>query len=213
MPSAAHFVLFAAFTLGIAAVYLDYRVGVRARRTAKARAAWPAFVEAVVSALSSGNTRYEAFEFAVARAPKVLKLRNFAVALERDSLRSALVTLKRDLEFAEADEFCELVLINESLGGGGLVGLLKSHAKRARLTIALEHQVSVRNAATLSVAKLGVASPWVLLGLLLSRAESAQAFAKPEGLGLLIGGLVICVLAFRLISHLGSQQNRIRVYG
>lgn len=213
MPSAAHIVLFAAFALGIAALYLDYRVGMRSRRTAKARAVWPAFVEALVSALSSGHTRFDAFEFAIARAPKALNLRNFACALEREPLRNALAALKGDLEFAEADEFCELMLINESLGGAGLAGLLKAHAKRARLSFALEQQVSVRNSATLSVAKLGVASPWVLLGLLLGRDETAQAFAKPEGLGLLLGGLIVCVLAFRLISYLGSWQNRVRIYG
>ncbi|MFM1786017.1 MAG: hypothetical protein RLZZ108_1041 [Actinomycetota bacterium] len=213
MLSYPHLILGLALSLGLMALYFDVRSGVRFRAASKARAAWPSFVDSAVSALNAGHTRFEAFQFAISRAASHLPLQNFADSLERDSLRAALATLQSDLKLSEVDEFSQLVLINESLGGAGLASLLKAHAKRARFSHSLHEQIATKNMATLAVAKMGVAAPWILLALLMGRRETAQAFSQIEGLGVLIGGLVVCVLAYRLIAHLGANRTRVRVYG
>ncbi len=213
MLSYPHLILGLALSLGLMALHFDVRSGMRSRAASKARAAWPSFVDSVVSALNAGHIRFEAFQFAISRAASHLPLENFANSLERDSLRVALATLQSDLKLSEADEFCQLVLINESLGGAGLATLLKAHAKRVRFSHSIHEQIATKNMATLAVAKLGVAAPWILLALLMGRRETAQAFTHPGGLGVLFGGLAVCVLAYRLIAHLGANRTLVRVYG
>jgi len=59
-------------------------------------------------------------------------------------------------------------------------------------------------------ARLGVVAPWVVLLLLASRPEAAAAYNSPAGLALLTGGLVVTVVAYRVMIALGRLPEERR---
>ena len=208
-------VLLLAALTGVVSVVL----GARAKRATRARKllaeAWPAFIDSVGSSLGSGVNRIEAIELAIERAPKILqsKLSEFDAVLSKARFQDALIFLKGNLELACVDEFVELMITNEKLGGAGLVSLLRDHGKRVRSINAASSLAQAKTSATLGVAKLGVTAPWILLVLLLTRSESAETFNSPQGIGVLLFGLACCIGAFRLIQVIAKAPNEVRVYG
>lgn len=208
-------VLALAGVFALASLFFGLRAKVSLRKGVLEKEAWPAFVEAMLSSLAAGLSRVEAAEVAVSRAPASLRagLAPFARSLKDKRLTDALPQLKSSFANAHVDEFVELLTLNERLGGAGLVGVLKNHAKASRERNAASAQARSKNAASLAVAKIGVASPWILLGLLLCRPESASSFQTAEGIAILLSGLVVCVMAYRLIVFLGRASDEVRVYG
>lgn len=214
-PLSPQFVLAISAASAVTSVVFGLRAANLARISKQRAEAWPSFVDAFVSALSSGLSRTEAIEVAMERAPKVLvpALARFVQALTNERLQQALLHLKEPFSLAAVDEFVELLLTNDRLGGAGLVAVLRNHANRVRRTNAANSVAAAKTSATLAVAKLGVASPWVLLVLLLGRIESSESFSTTEGVGVLFVGLFTCLGAYRLISLLGRLEPEVRVYG
>lgn len=215
MPLSPQVVLFLAVAAGLASVLLGIRAKRNRARQVREKEAWPSFVEALISSVAAGLSRVEAIELAILRAPSQLRgnLEPFSKALQSKRLSDALPELRLAFENAHVDEFVQLVLLNEKFGGSGLVGVLKSHAKACRERNSAEAQVRSKNSASLTVAKLGVAAPWILLSLLLGRGESSSSFETSEGISILLGGLAVCAVAFRLIVLLGRPRDEVRVYG
>ena len=60
--------------------------------------------------------------------------------------------------------------------------------------------------------RLGVAAPWIVLLLLSTRPETAQAFAGPGGVTLLLGGAVLTVIAYRIMRRIGRLPTETRVF-
>jgi tight adherence protein B len=214
MPLSPQWVLTLAFVLALASIALSFKANRAQVRRVREREAWPAFVESVISSIASGSSRVEAFEVAVTRAPSSLQkgLYPFEQALKNRRLADSLQELRSGFENAHVDEFVQILTLNERFGGAGLVAVLKTYAKACRAWNAAEAQVRSKNAASLTVAKLGVAAPWILLALLLGRPESATSFENSAGIAILLGGLVVCVCAFSLIVLLGRQREEVRVY-
>ena len=215
MPLSPDMVLFFAVVAGLASVVLGVKANRNRARRVREKEAWPSFVEALISSISAGLSRVEAIELAIVRAPSQLRdnLIPFAKALQSKRLSDALPELRVAFDNAHVDEFVQLVLLNEKFGGSGLAGVLKSHAKACRERNTAEAQVRSKNSASLTVAKLGVSAPWILLALLLGRGESSASFETSEGLSILLGGLAVCAVAFRLIVLLGRPREEVRVYG
>lgn len=210
----ARLVLALAAVTGLSAVAISIRSRRRDRiRLSRARA-WPAFVDTVVSALSAGATIDDALIGAAARAPAALRevTSQFARDLDAKGPSFALRQLAKASDHPSSDEFSVLLQINRKLGGAGLAELLSSHSNRVRRANAQQLAVATKVSATLAMAKLGVLAPWVLLALLLSRSESASAFNTEGGLVVLIGGLAVSVIAYRLTSLLGRSEEVLRVY-
>jgi tight adherence protein B len=208
-------VLLAALLTALVSVAVGFRSNRRSLALLKQREAWPAFVESVISGLSAGLSRIEAVALAIQASPAVLQrpLSRFRMKLNDSRLRDALPALKDSMADSFVDEFAELLRLNELLGGVGLVPVLKEHAKRCRTANIANSQVRVKSSATMSMARLSVAAPWILLALLLSRSESEASFASSQGLGVLLFGLLVCFLAYRLIGSLGRSKAEVRVYG
>src|SRR3546814_9066123 len=58
-----------------------------------------------------------------------------------------------------------------------------------------------------------VVAPWVILVLLALRPEGADAYASPEGVGLILAGGVVSVVAFRLMLRIGRLPEPRRWFG
>lgn len=209
----AQLILALAALLGAASLLLSLRAS-RLQRARQAQAeAWPVFVDSLVSLLSSGMTLSETLDDSLGRAPEQLPLLDFQLELKTKRIVDALPVLTNSIRLSCVGEFCALVAVSQRFGGRGLAGALRAHAKRARQENALNSSIRIRTNAIVSVAKLGVVAPWIILGLLLTRPETAQAFADSAGIGVLIFGLVACVLAFRLITLIARTPNAVTVYG
>lgn len=191
------------------------RSQVRSRNRQIARAqAWPPFVDSVVSSLLAGLTIHEALVSSVQSADKALSapFAVFASDLEQLSLPRALQRLSVNLRLATCDEFSVLLQVNARLGGSGLVKLLQGHSKRVRDQNSVAAQLRTKVSATLAMAKLAVIAPWVLLVLLLSRPETAHAFDTANGVVILLLGLAMCVVAYKLVGVLGRYPEARRIY-
>lgn len=215
MLRSAHLVLLLALMLGVVSIVLGLRASRNIRHSILRQEAWPAFVESVVSALSAGLSATEALETCCLKANKSLQpvFKGFLSDLQRKRLQDALPSLREAGAIGHIDEFVKLLTVNETLGGIGLIQVLKSHSKTARTLNASSAQVRAKRSATLTVAKLGVAAPWVLLSLLLNRPETADSFSSSLGVSILLAGLAVCLLAYRMIVILGATPNEVRVYG
>lgn len=200
--------------MGAGSLVLGFRSAAKSRSRIRHQEAWPAFIDSLASALSAGVSPAESIELACAKAPMVLRggLSEMLADLNSRRLRDSLPKLKPAFQNAHVDEFVKLFIVNEELGGIGLVPMLKQHAIRARAANAAMAQARAKRSATLTIAKLGVAAPWILLALLLSRTESAESFASPAGTSILLGGLAVCVVAYKLVALLGATRAQARVY-
>lgn len=209
-----HLILLLAGVLGLALTLLARRRAVASRKSVARAEAWPAFVDSVSSSLLAGLTIHESLESAalLAQPPLVNALQQFRQDLSRQPVARCLDGLASHVSIGACDEFSVLVKLNLKLGGSGLVKLLQQHASRVRDQNAVQAKLRTKVTATLAMAKISVVAPWVLLALLVARPETAGAFDSSEGMAILLFGLAVCVLAFRLIGALGKPPLVRRIY-
>src|SRR3546814_20603561 len=91
-------------------------------------------------------------------------------------------------------------------GGTELPTVLRALASSVRADALLRGEVEARQSWIRGAAVLGVVAPWVILVLLALRPEGADAYASPEGVGLILAGGVVSVVA-----SIGSAACRERV--
>jgi tight adherence protein B len=101
-------------------------------------------------------------------------------------------------------------VVNDS-GGAGFVAALRQQAKSIRDDSALFQQIAAKQGWVRGTAKVAVAAPWLIVILLATRHENAQAYASVQGSLLLLAGLVASMLAIRLISLIGAFDEQRRV--
>jgi tight adherence protein B len=62
----------------------------------------------------------------------------------------------------------------------------------------------------MNAARLGVAAPWIVLLLLASRPEAALAYNSGAGVSLIIAGLVVSFVAYRIMIGIGRLPEERR---
>jgi Flp pilus assembly protein TadB len=206
-----------ALALGAAALGAALPLAVlaaRARALRKSlRAAWPDLVDHLVSGIRAGLPLPEAIGALAEVGPPELRLafRGFERrALWSGNLASALDALKSELADPVADRVVETLKLAREVGGTELPGILRSLATSLRADAAVRAEVEARQSWVRGAARLGVVAPWVVLLLLASRPEAAAAYNSPAGLALLTGGLVVTVVAYRVMIALGRLPEERR---
>ncbi|HSP51434.1 MAG TPA: type II secretion system F family protein [Cryobacterium sp.] len=185
---------------------------VRARRRAN-RAVWPDVVDHLVSAVRSGlalpdsvgslagagplSTRPAFAEF----AREYQATGNFGIAV--DGLKAALAD-------PVADRILETLRMAREVGGSDLTVVLRSLAAWLRQDAAIRSEVEARQSWIVNAARLGVAAPWIVLLLLASRPEAAVAYNTSAGVVVIVGGLGVSVVAYRLMVALGRLPEERR---
>lgn len=87
-------------------------------------------------------------------------------------------------------------------------GMLRSFFERGSLRT--RHPRRLR-AWTGNGARLAVAAPWIVLLLMSFQPETIQRYQRPAGVAILIGGAVLCVVAYRLMTRLGRLPVERRI--
>ena len=126
---------------------------------------------------------------------------NFALCL--DELKDALAD-------PVADRILETLRMSREVGGSELTTVLRNLAAYLRQEAAIRAEVEARQSWVMNAARLGVAAPWIVLLLLASRPEAAAAYNTAAGVAVIVGGLVVSVVAYRIMIGIGRMPEERR---
>jgi len=193
---------------GILALCLPWVVVAwRARAGRRAtRVVWPDAVDQLVSAVRSGLALPDSVVTLAHSGPPVT--RDAFAQFERDyrmtgAFADSLDRLKDRLADPVADRIIETLRMSREVGGNELTTVLRNLASYLRQDAAIRSEVEARQSWIVGAARLGVAAPWIVLLLLSSQPEAAQAYNSAEGAAIIVAGLVLSVVAYRLMIRLG----------
>jgi tight adherence protein B len=189
---------------------IRWRANVRLRAN---RAMWPDVVDHLVSAVRSGLALPDSVS-ALARVGPTQTRAAFA-EFERDyratgTFAACLDRLKQRLGDPVADRILETLRMAREVGGTELTAVLRGLAANLREEVAVRSEVEARQSWVVNAARLGVAAPWVVLILLASRPEAVRAYNSPTGAFVIGCGLVLSLIAYRLMIALGRLPEEKR---
>jgi tight adherence protein B len=182
-------------------------IGARARTRRKAtRVVWPDVVDQLVSAVRSGLALPDGV-VTLAHSGPVITRSAFAAFEDRyratGNFSLCLDELKERLADPVADRILETLRMSREVGGSELTTVLRNLGAYLRQEAAVRSEVEARQSWVVNAARLGVASPWVVLTLLATRPEAAAAYNSTAGVTLIVGGLVVTLVAYRLMIAVG----------
>lgn len=184
----------------------------RAHRRA-ARIAWPDVVDHLVSAVRAGLALPDGVAGLAASGPALTRA---AFAEFADDYRvtgnfgACLDALRSRLADPVADRIFETLRMSRDVGGGELTTILRSLGAYLREEAAMRAELEARQSWVVNAAKLGVAAPWIVLGLLATRPEAAAAYGTAGGTALIVAGLAISVVAYRVMLRIGRLPEEQR---
>ena len=80
-------------------------------------------------------------------------------------------------------------------------------ADQIRTDAATLGEVQAKQGWVVGIAKLALATPWLVVAMLGTRPENAILYNSPTGLALLLGGLIACILAFAAIQRMSAMTG------
>ena len=204
-----------AIIAAIVALVLPFSiVGWRARTRRRAtRVLWPDLVDHLVSAVRSGLALPDSVVTLAHTGPIATReafanfeseyraTGNFALCIDQ---------LKARLADPVADRILETLRMSREVGGSELTIVLRNLASYLRQEMAIRSEVEARQSWVVNAAKLGVAAPWIILLLLATRPEAAAAYNTAVGVVLIVAGLFVTAVAYRVMLGLGRlpQERR-----
>jgi tight adherence protein B len=183
------------------------------RRRQRTRGSWPDALDHLVSAVRSGlslpdsvstlahvgpdatRADFAAFEHQYAATG------NFAISL--DALKSRLAD-------PVADRILETLRMSREVGGNELTTVLRNLMFSLRQEAAIRAEVEARQSWVVNAARLGVAAPWIVLLLLSTRPEAAAAYNSSAGVMVIVAGLLVSLVAYRVMLSLGRLPEERR---
>jgi tight adherence protein B len=178
------------------------------------RELWPEVVDNLSSGIRAGLSLPEALAQLAERGPE--PLRGAFAAFGRDyhatgRFGEALDNLKDRLADPVADRICEALRITREVGGSDLGRLLRSLSAYLREDARTRAEVQARQSWTVNAARLAVAAPWAVLGMLATRPESVRPYNTPAGAAVLAVGALLSLVAYRLMLMLARLPEERRV--
>jgi tight adherence protein B len=194
-----------------AVIWWRARAGRRATRVV-----WPDVVDHLVSAVRSGLALPDSVVTLAHSGPPITRAA-FA-DFERDyrmtgGFADSLDRLKDRLADPVADRIIETLRMSREVGGNELTTVLRNLAAYLRQDAAIRSEVEARQSWIVNAARLGVAAPWIVLLLLSTRPEAAQAYNSPAGVAVIVVGLALSVVAYRLMIGIGRLPEERRWFG
>jgi tight adherence protein B len=184
----------------------------KARRRAS-RVLWPDVVDHLVSGVRSGLALPDSVATLAHTGPPLTReafaefethyrtTGNFSLCLD---------SLKGRLADATADRILETLRMSREVGGSELTTVLRSLAAYLRQESAVRSELEARQSWLVNAARLGIAAPWIVLLLLATRPEAAAAYNTGAGAILIVTGLGVTVVAYRVMIALGSLPDERR---
>jgi tight adherence protein B len=202
---------FAAFAAYVPVALVGWR---RRQRQDELRLAWPDAVDNLASAVRAGLSLPEALTQLGTRGPESLRpaFTRFGEDYRATGrFGESLDRLKVMLADPVGDRVAESLRLAREVGGSDLGRLLRTLSTFLREDARTRAELEARQTWTVNAARLAVAAPWILLGLLALRPEAVRAYNSPEGFVLLALGAGTCVAAYRLMLRIGRLPTEERV--
>jgi tight adherence protein B len=185
-----------------------------AKRRADLREVWPEVVDNLASAVRAGLSLPEALAALAVRGPEALRPAFARFAADHRStgrFSDSLDRLKDDLADPVGDRIVETLRVAREVGGSDLGRVLRTLSAFLREDTRARAELETRQGWVVQAARLAVAAPWIVLLLLATQQQTLAAYDSPVGTALLIGGGVVCVVAYRLMLRIGRLPQDVRV--
>ncbi|GAA1206427.1 type II secretion system F family protein [Rhodoglobus aureus] len=189
---------------------ISWRARVRRRAT---RVVWPDVVDQLVSAVRSGLALPDSLMTLAQTGPAVTRSAFVAFSQRYRSTGNfsiAVDELKMGLADPVADRILETLRMSREVGGSELTNVLRSLSVYLRQEAAIRSEIEARQSWVMNAARLGLAAPWVVLFLLTTRPEAALAYNSPGGIALIVAGLALSVVAYRIMAGIGRLPEQPR---
>ncbi len=180
------------------------------------RVVWPDVVDQLVSAVRSGLALPDSVVTLASSGPPIIR----AAFKEFESdfrltggFAESLDRLKDRLADPVADRIIETLRMSREVGGSELVTVLRNLATYLRQDVAIRSEIEARQSWIVNAARLGVAAPWVVLLMLSTRPEAARAYNSPTGIVVILAGLAISLIAYRIMVGIGRLPEERRWFG
>ena len=184
------------------------------QRRAELRDLWPEVVDNLASGVRAGLSLPEALTQVGLRGPDELR-RPFARFGEdyraTGRFYECLDRLKASLSDPVGDRIVESLRMARDVGGSDLGRLLRTLSAFLREDARTRAELETRQGWTVNAARLAVAAPWIVLGLLSLRPEAVDAYNTPQGLAVLAIGGGLCLVAYRVMVRIGRLPHEERV--
>jgi tight adherence protein B len=170
------------------------------------RSLWPDVVDSLVSALRSGASLPAAISSLTAVAPRLVSTgakeftRQYRLSGNFDA---CLSVLKESWADPAADRILETLRLARHVGGSDVTTVLRTLGGYLRQESAIRQEVEARQGWILIAARIGAAAPWIVLALLSTRPEAAAAYNTPAGIAVIMIGLGVTVVAYRVMVAVG----------
>lgn len=184
------------------------------RRSAALRELWPDVVDHLRSAIRAGLSLPEALIQLSEKGPEELKPTFAAFGADYRAggqFDAALTRLKARLADPVADRLVEALRMTREVGGSDLGKLLGTLAGFLREDARTRSELEARQSWTVNAARLAIAAPWVVLMLLATRPEAISAYNTTSGALVLVGGLVVSLVCYRVMLRIGALPKDARV--
>jgi len=179
----------------------------RARRLRRSRRAlWSDVCDLLISSARAGVSLPDAVSALSTSGPPSLRpaFERFRIDLAASGhFDSSALRLKAALADPAADRIIETLRMARQVGGTELTGVLRALSASVRADAILRAEVEARQSWVRGAAVVGVAAPWIVLGLLALRPEGAVAYSSPAGAVVVIVGAIVSVSAYRLTIRIG----------
>jgi tight adherence protein B len=198
-------------TLGTSLEALRLRAKQRSDQLAKL---WPEVLDSLQSAASSGFGIVDSLDEVSRGGPSRIRPAFQELVRRIDSgfgMDQSLDWFKSHLGQIQADRFVELIRIVNRSGGSGYLDSLRDQALRTRSEIALWAELDSKQGWVTGTAKLAIVAPWIVVATLAARAENVAIYNTAEGTAVLIVGLLVSLIAYRMVGLLGSLSKPSRV--
>jgi tight adherence protein B len=189
------------------------RARARRRRTAL-RDVWPEVVDHLASGVRAGLSLPEAVSQLGERGPVEVRdaFRTFAEDYRATGrFGPCLDALKDRLADPVADRIVEALRITRDVGGTDLGRLLRTLSAFLREDARTRGELEARQSWTVNAARLAVAAPWIVLALLATRPEAAEAFNSFAGTVVLLAGAGCSIVAYQVMLRVGRLPDEARV--
>jgi tight adherence protein B len=186
----------------------------RRRRQGALRELWPEAIDHLASAVRAGMSLPEGLSALAVRGPAELRppFGRFAAAYRATGrFNECLDTLKGDLADPIGDRVCETMRVAREVGGSDLGTVLRTLSELLRADARTRAELETRQGWVINAARLAVAAPWAVLLLLGTQSETLTAYDSPGGTLLLAIGGAVCVVAYRVMLHIGRLPEEQRV--
>lgn len=198
-------------TAGLSLEALRFRAKQRSDQLARL---WPEILDSLHSAASSGFGIIDSLEQVARTGPARIRP-IFHELIERIDLAHGfdhcLSWLKSQFGQVQADRFVELIRIVHHGGGVGYLESLREQASRTRSEIALWSELESKQGWVTGTAKLAIVAPWIIVATLSTRPENVAIYNTTEGTAVLVVGLLVSLVAYRLVSLMGGLSKPSRV--